>query len=644
MNVKFLTVVWGARYVKEFASLSLPSYLSEGNLTLLAKETSLEIVIMTTEESVNTFEEKSIFQKLKSICPVKFIYIDDLITTGLYGVTLTLAYARGIQSTGAEQTNTHFIFMNSDFILADGGMKTLLERFRQGENCIMAASLRVRSEPVLPLLQERLDKNGTVMNLPPREAVRMTLDHLHPTVIAKTVTQNLITCSTHNQIYWGVDENTLLGRSYLIFMLAIKPEAPLGAINSYCDYGFVPELVPSGDIHVIEDSDDFFMMELSPSDQEKEFLRFGAPDFSDAADKLSFWTTKEHRFFAEHDTIFHASDIPAKIGQYKQLATNLIGQIKARMSPPVMHVDHYYWSMGVKNWWERRKNQIGNADLPLEHLPRELKGPAYFSVTETPSREAEDQSQSLSEPKVPTLSEHMRAILIKLVVNLFSHMKRAEGELPNIPIWHHLYQDSEIVNNWIDMANTFAMEMPVLIVHDGQAIMAHNIEKKIKADVIFTTQIDENKPLNKSEYSHLLFLTKRENVKKCAQYIDKISEYLNIKNGVSIFIELENYDQYIYNFTSEITVSILPKNWLMYNLDAIAVGGRRKHFLRKLSRLFRDRIVSTTRAQLVRSVFATLGWIFVTGLTTLDNLLWLRNKKSTPQFATSVLITMTKRP
>ena len=406
----------------------------------------------------------------------------------------------------------------------------------------------------------------------------------------------------------------------------------------------MPELVPSGDIHVIEDSDVFFMMVLSPSDQEKEFLRFGAPDFSDAADKLSFWTTKEHRFFAEHDTIFHASDIPAKIGQYKQLATNLIGQIKARMSPPVMHVDHYYWSMGVKNWWERRKNQIGNADLPLEHLPRELKGPAYFSVTETPSREAEDQSQSLSEPKVPTLSEHMRAILIKLVVNLFSHMKRAEGELPNIPIWHHLYQDSEIVNNWIDMANTFAMEMPVLIVHDGQAIMAHNIEKKIKADVIFTTQIDENKPLNKSEYSHLLFLTKRENVKKCAQYIDKISEYLNIKNGVSIFIELENYDQYIYNFTSEITVSILPKNWLMYNLDAIAVGGRRKHFLRKLSRLFRDRIVSTTRAQLVRSVFATLGWIFVTGLTTLDNLLWLRNKKSTPQFATSVLITMTKRP
>ena len=38
---KFLTVIWGARYIDEFARISLPSYLAEGNLPALAAGAAL---------------------------------------------------------------------------------------------------------------------------------------------------------------------------------------------------------------------------------------------------------------------------------------------------------------------------------------------------------------------------------------------------------------------------------------------------------------------------------------------------------------------------------------------------------------------------------------------------------------------------
>src|SRR4051794_30387325 len=113
LKIKFLTVIWGDRYIEEFAQVSLPSYLAEGNLPALAQDSDIEVLVLTAENSRRKFDEEPAFRRLGAICPVRFIYIDDLITTGVYGVTLTLAYARGIMDSGAAQTETHFIFMNS---------------------------------------------------------------------------------------------------------------------------------------------------------------------------------------------------------------------------------------------------------------------------------------------------------------------------------------------------------------------------------------------------------------------------------------------------------------------------------------------------------------------------------------------------
>ena len=417
LKVKFLTVIWGARYIEEFSRVSLPSYLAPGNLPFVARETNLEIVIMTSKDSLKTFAEMQIFERLKAVCPVRFIFIDDLITTGVYGVTLTLAYARGIRDSGAEQTNTHFIFMNSDFVLADGSLATVVRRLKEGQRCIMAPSLRASSETALPVLYNAVDQSIGTLTRAPRELVKLAFDNLHPTVIAKTVTQDFISCITHNQIYWQVDENTLLGRYHLIFMLAIKPEVPLAPVNSYCDYGFVPEMIPSGQFSVLSDLDEFFMLELQSREQEGFMLRSGTLSPGEIAEELLMWVTGEHRKFAEHDIVFHSDDLPPALQGVRSKAAAFVAELHGLMGHEhLTHVRHAYWTSGVQAW-------------------AMLK---YAAASDTPQLPDEIERQRIDlQEKSPRENWETPGYRTRLI----SHIRRWAGVIPNVPIWNHYWLD-----------------------------------------------------------------------------------------------------------------------------------------------------------------------------------------------------------
>lgn len=364
-KVKFLTVIWGETYINRFCSLSLPSFLAPGNLPALAVATDLEVVVMSRESDFTIFEGHIAFKRLREVCSVRFVAIDDLIATSVYGVTLTLAYARPIIACGPEMLNTHFVFMNADFVLANGSLKGLCKHILDGRSIVLAPSFRATAEDVEPILDAAVDATTGVLNLPPRQMVELSLDHPHRTTVAKTRNQDAF-CSTHpNQLFWSVDRHTVLGRYYLIFMLCLKPERIIETINSYCDYSLIPELCPSGDEAVMNDSDDFFMLELQERNQETHILRHGQITTSGIAQSLQEWTTAEHRRAATHDIIFHARDIPPAIERAKIEARSFVSELGERLASPKSHVGHRYWVFGVETWKEQRA-ALGKTTCPPE--------------------------------------------------------------------------------------------------------------------------------------------------------------------------------------------------------------------------------------------------------------------------------------
>jgi hypothetical protein len=651
-RLKFLTVIWGERYVEEFARVSLPSFMAPGNLPALAADRDLEILIMTTKASHPVFERQKAFRKLKKIAPVRFIDIDDLVTQGNYGVTLTYAYARGIMDSGEEQTNTTFVFMNADFVLSDGSLAHLLEKIDAGHPAIMSASLRACSEPVFPKLQEAVDPATGLLAMSSREMVGLALANLHPTVIGKTVTQGFMSCSTYNQCYWQVDENTLLGRYHLIFMLAISPEKPLSEVNSYCDYGFVPEMVPSGKFHMIGDSDEFFMLELAPTTQEREFLYCGKAPMSDIASALSLWTTKEHRNFATVDTVFHASELPPELAKVRQQADDYVSRLQSMMRrEPVTHVDHHYWVSGVASWELLREAMRLKEEEARKKAALEKEEPSRAAGS---ARSGEDENVVQSSPlsqiaRKPPFNWNMvspRALILKAFFGLLLIARRVTGIRPLVAIWHHLWLDSALALDWARRATAKAGQRNLVIGDADDALAAtltRRSQGKLRAINLFLE--DEG-----GEFDNIFLHVYRKDIRFAAPLIEHALEKLATGGELTLFVEHADADTDASNFTSELAQyasEILPRSWMRLDIRAKFVGGHTKRYLRQIERRVLPYIIPNRLLRIPLSIAAALTWSIVAVLTILNNaaqrLLSRRNPDRRPAFCTAASIRFKER-
>ena len=215
---------------------------------------------------------------LRSICDVDIRVIDDLITGDNHSTTITLAYAQAVQAAGSAMLDTCFFFLMSDYLMADGSLAnaSCSDHGGSAAACWPAISRSSRKRPVRVVRRDDSTVPVRQSCCAPRELMQWALPHLHPVTAGNTVNFPLVTASQANRLFWRVDENTLLGRFYLMHMICIRPEVTDFVVGSSCDYSFIPEMCPSGKVDVITDSDDYLVVEMQPGDHEGEFLRLGS--------------------------------------------------------------------------------------------------------------------------------------------------------------------------------------------------------------------------------------------------------------------------------------------------------------------------------------------------------------------------------
>jgi hypothetical protein len=638
-KVKFLTVIWGARYIEEFARVSMPSYLAAGNIPYMAAETDLEVIILTSKDSRRKFDEDPVFEKLRAICPVRYIFIDDLITTGVYGVTLTLAYARGILDSGADQTNTHFVFMNSDFILADGSFRTLLKKFREGHPCVMAPSLRARAEAVFPQLAARVDSTEKTLTIPPRALAQLAFDNLHPTVIAKTVSQEFVTCTTHNQIYWQVDNSTLLARYHLIFMMAIKPERPMPPVNSYCDYGFVPELVPSGKFAILDDSDDFFLLELQPTEQEKQFLRSGTSTPDEIASDLSRWTTHEHRRFAEVDVVIRSGDIPAELPVEREKLAKFIKVVSGRMEKRARkHEGHFYWISGVQAWASLKYSGTDGKIV----LPAELDKQTAIIAAGSMLRQVQQLGVSKGISRSIGLS----------YLRFLAFAKGRARAIPYVPFWHHLDLDSRLIRGWLESVRSRGDQRNILICGRDSQLPVTFEDEHFDVHIGINSFLEEENARKETAlftppYDNAILHVERHRIRDAKKTLAKVTGLVKTGGTIALFIEHRNAEIDPSDFSVELAQyaeDILPVDWMKYHVTARFAGGLAKRRLRR-AEIFLFRYLSPSSVwRIPHLVLAMAAWPMLAALTSLNNLRMRSTLSRCPAYCTSALLSFTKLP
>ncbi len=251
----------------------------------------------------------------ESVCTPRLIPLDDLITDvpGDYGMVLTYALFRGFVDLGARMTETCLVPLNADFILSDGSLRQLGRLMREGKRVIHAPSFRVVLETVRPRLEALADVKSSTLTLPPREMVKLALANKHPTVKARTINQRLCHLTWMDQFYWYVDNNTMIGYQSPAALVAIRPERVVAEPVGFWDYAFIPEAAPSVEPYFIDNSDDFFMIELENRRTGQEMVRLGPAPLKEIARTESLRATKEHRHSATKVLKMHVGDLSVDI-------------------------------------------------------------------------------------------------------------------------------------------------------------------------------------------------------------------------------------------------------------------------------------------------------------------------------------------
>ncbi len=342
--IKLALPVWGYRFVRQFLESSLPTLLAPGNIPALAKALPCEFVILTSAEDEAFIREHPAFKRLAAVCRTEIRLVDHLITDGNYSTTITLAYTELVRSAGQAMVDTCFFFLVCDYVVADGSLARAFERVNRGASAVLVGNFQVVLEDALPWLQDRLRTAGASLALPARELMRWALAHLHPVTIANTVNLPFYHNAHTNRLFWRVDGGALLGRFYLMHMLCVRPEVADFVIGSSCDYSFVPEMCPSGNVDVITDSDEYLVIEMQPRDHESGFLRSGPLKSRVLAKSLAEWTTERHRDNVRHSVIYHAGDVPegiaANIAEADAFVEEVAHAIKVKARP---YRGHPYW-------------------------------------------------------------------------------------------------------------------------------------------------------------------------------------------------------------------------------------------------------------------------------------------------------------
>lgn len=356
-SICVLLGVWGGKFIKEFLALSLPTLLAPGNIPALAANAKTRFVILTRSIDVSAFELDQQFKKLKEICEVEFVLIEDLISFNNYSTTLTLAYNRVIQSAGEKMLQTHFVFLTSDYIMADGSMEGLLRYIKKGYSGICAGNYQVTAEDIKPYLLKQINPDTGVMQIKPRELVSLSMRYLHPVAMASMFEQNAIHNYNANRFFCRLDSHLLAGRFFLLHMLCIKPETMDYKIGASCDYSFIPEMCPSGNVAIINDSDDYLVIEAQPKGHETSMVNWGGYESHKLISTLANWTTKQHRENARHTIYFHARDITESDKQqiensFDHFIRPILADLKQYKEKPFYN--HPYWIGAMKAFNKHR--------------------------------------------------------------------------------------------------------------------------------------------------------------------------------------------------------------------------------------------------------------------------------------------------
>ena len=353
---RIITYAWGEKYVDTLLTLTLPALLAPGNLPYVASEVPCELVILSQRRFFSKFNRHPAIARVQNICPIRLIRLDDLIVSkDKYGMTLTYALHRAFSDLGPAMTEHWQIFLNADFILADGSLRTVIGRLSRGERIVASPSYCTIAEEVAPELRKHLNTPSSTLSISHRQLARLILQHRHTVMRGKTINQTAFHMRYADQFYWSVDDSTLLGYQMPVSIVGLWPERHVAEPTSYWDFGLIWEYCPRADVCVIGNSDEFTMLELRDDNVAQDQIALGPLDKAEIAQRMVTWVTPYQQHFLKFPLTLHERDLPSGIDEIRAKLQSFVDEVISNAPPLPSHIKHPQWEYHYAQFHDARR-------------------------------------------------------------------------------------------------------------------------------------------------------------------------------------------------------------------------------------------------------------------------------------------------
>jgi hypothetical protein len=417
--VRLVTYAWGKSYIDKLLDFTLASVLSPRNLPLLAEMCDCTLVVVTEQAWFDYVRAHPLVKRLELICVLRLVPLDDLVAESWqYGITLAHALFRGFADLGSAMTDTYMLFLNADFVLADGSYERLIPYMEAGHRAILAPSYCAVEERVRPVLRARAAQNDGLITLPPREMAALILANRHNTIRAKTINQDLFHFEYTDQFYWAFDEDTLLAHQMPISLVALRPERALEEISSFWDWGIVYDFCPSKELTVLGDSDNFLMLELRDDKTHIDLVRPGPGTPRAAAARMTGYITQYQVDNTRFPLTLHAGALPRNLDAARTALWTFAMEVLSHLpTTPIDHRNHAQWlyhkrHLELYQWTRPLRAKLAQARTALAALEQECD--QRRAAIERDHQLSLDRLSDAYEPRFETLRHDLSALELAL--------------------------------------------------------------------------------------------------------------------------------------------------------------------------------------------------------------------------------------
>jgi len=280
--------VWGASFVERARLYAFASMLAPNNFPRVAADREIRLDIRTTRADLDALNELPEVEQLRRYATVSISVFANSAKDCVY-TSFTDQQVEAMR--WARQEAFMYVYHQPDVILADGSLASLVNQLRD-KRAVLAWGSRCQEEGLAIQLDQFRQGNSLVLS--PRELVALQLNNMHSELQGYEATETTTPSYPTNVLWLNKGANQALIRSHVFSPVGVnfskvnRKEADryFGLLkNSTVDHSHTqaPILGDMSDIHIMNDSDDFFW--TSPTD----FQRFGKfpPSRSVSSEKLS---------------------------------------------------------------------------------------------------------------------------------------------------------------------------------------------------------------------------------------------------------------------------------------------------------------------------------------------------------------------